>query len=248
MRRMFEIVQDNPCPYLTDLVATTAYRLNEETTPEAYRAMLERGWRRFGLTFFRPVCRGCNECRSLRIDVEDFKPNRSMRRTREMNLDLEVTLQKTSLSSAHLRLYDRYHADMRRRRSWSEKESSPAEYHQTFVDGRESWGHELLFHLDKELVCVALVDLLPGAFSAVYCYYEPELRRRGLGVQAVLTQIELARQKGVPHLYLGYWIEGNLSMRYKARYRPHEILAGRPGLDDEPLWQPHPPATDQQSR
>ena len=244
MRRMFEIVQDHPCPYLTDLVATTAYRLNEAKGPEAYHSMLERGWRRFGLTFFRPVCVGCAECRSLRIDVQRFEPNRSMRRTREMNIDLDVTLQKVSLSGDHLRLYDRYHADMHVRRHWHEKESSPADYHQTFVDGRQSWGHELLFHLDGELVCVALVDILPAAMSAVYCYYEPKLRRRGLGVNAVLAQIELARERAMPHLYLGYWIEGNASMRYKARYRPHEILAGRPDSTVEPKWQAEP----QQSR
>lgn len=233
---MFEIVQDHPCPYLTDLVATTAYRLNEGVTAEAYLAMLERGWRRFGSTFFRPVCQACDQCRSLRIEVDEFAPNRSMRRTLEKNHDLTVTLQKASLSGEHLKLYDRYHADMHERRGWHEKDSSPADYHQTFVDGRETWGHELLFRLDGELICVALLDLLPSALSAVYCYYDPKLRDRGLGVNAVLQQIELARQLKAEHLYLGYWIEGNASMRYKSRYRPHELLDGRPDSEQTPIW------------
>ncbi|MEM8996441.1 MAG: arginyltransferase, partial [Acidobacteriota bacterium] len=189
MASMFEIVQDHPCPYLTDRVATTAYRLNEGCTAEKYQALLERGWRRFGLTFFRPVCTGCAECRSLRIEVEHFRPNRSMRRTAESNLDLDLTLQPASFGREHLALYERYHADMHDRRGWVERESSPADYHHTFVEGRETWGHELLFRLNGKLVCVALVDILPGAMSAVYSYYDPTLRRRGLGVQAVMTQV-----------------------------------------------------------
>ena len=75
--------------------------------------------------------------------------------------------------------------------------------------------------------------------SAVYCYYEPELRHRSLGVYAVLQQIELARERGLPYLYLGYWIQGNDSMRYKANYRPHAILEGRPGVEEEAVWNPH---------
>jgi arginine-tRNA-protein transferase len=29
---------------------------------------------------------------------------------------------------------------------------------------------------------------------------------------------------------------GCASMRYKAGFRPHELLEGRPGPDDEPRW------------
>ncbi|MEM6793052.1 MAG: arginyltransferase [Acidobacteriota bacterium] len=233
---MFEIVENHPCPYLTDRVATTAYRLNEGVSEERYEAMLERGWRRFGRTFFRPECRGCAECRSLRIEVERFKPNRSMRRTLSANEDLEVTVGPASLSVEHLELYDRYHADMRDRRGWVERDSSPADYHQTFVEGRASWGHEMLIRLHGRLVCVALLDWLPAALSAVYCFYDPRLRHRSLGIYAVLQEIELARREEVPYLHLGYWIPGNASMRYKSKYRPHEILRGRPDLDEAAEW------------
>ena len=39
-------------------------------------------------------------------------------------------------------------------------------------------------------------------------------RRRGLGVFSVLQHLELARARGIPHLYLGYWIADNPSMSY----------------------------------
>ncbi len=225
------------CLYLPDRLSRIRYRLIDHCTPETYQLLLERGWRRFGRVFFRPACE-CRECLSVRIDVGRFSPNRSMRRTLKRNRDLDVGLQRASISGRHLELYERYHRDMAERKRWSEKPISRLTYSQTFVDGRQGFGRELVYHDRDRLVAVALVDLLPRAISAVYCYYEPELRARGLGVYSVLRQIELARERGVPYLYLGFLVAGNRSMRYKASYRPHEILQGRPGLDDQAVWLP----------
>jgi len=43
-------------------------------------------------------------------------------------------------------------------------------------------------------------------------------------VFSVLREIEWARERGIPHYYLGYWIEGCETMDYKAQYNPHELL------------------------
>ncbi len=233
--------EEESCIYLPDQLSRMRYRVIDYCTPETYTSLLERGWRRFGRIFFRPMCASCVECRSLRVDVERFKPNRSMRRTLARNRDLRVGLRRAAVSDEHLELYDRYHRDMADRKGWSEKSITLLSYYRTFVEGRHEFGHEMLFFDDDRPVAVALVDVLPQAVSAVYCYYEPESRARALGVYSVLRQIELARDRGVPYLYLGYWIEGNASMRYKSRYRPHEILEGRPGQGEEATW----PASDQ---
>jgi arginine-tRNA-protein transferase len=226
----------DPCPYLAGRDATMRYRFVENCSVETYLAMLERGWRRFGGVFFRPVCADCHECRSLRVVVDEFRPDRSLRRNWARNRDLRAVLQPPTVSGAHLDLYERYHADMAVRRGWAEKSETPLDYYMTFVEAHREFGHELLLYDGDDLVTVALVDVLPDALSAVYCYYEPELRRRGLGVHAILRQLDHARRAGLRHLYLGYWIAGNRSMAYKARYGPHEILAGRPELAEDPRW------------
>ena len=227
---------EEACLYLPDQLSRLRYRVIHHCTPETYESLLVRGWRRFGRVFFRPACAACFECRSLRVDVEHFRPNRSMRRTAKRNRDLRVLVRRAAVSEQHRELYESYHRDMAERKGWSEKSITLLEYYRTFVDGRQGFGHEMLCLDGDRLVAVALVDLLPRAVSAVYCYYEPELRARSLGVYSVLRQVDLARALGAPYLYLGYWIEGNESMRYKANYRPHEILAGRPGLDGEARW------------
>lgn len=238
---MHEIVHEltgdeEQCLYLPDQLSRMRYRVIDHCTPETYTELLQRGWRRFGRLFFRPMCSACRECRSLRVDVERFRPNRSMRRTLARNRDLRVGLRRAAVSDEHLELYDSYHRDMAGRKGWSEKSITLLSYYRTFVEGREDFGHEMLIFEGDRPVAVALLDILPTAISAVYCYYEPELRARALGVYSILRQIDLARARGVPHVYLGFWIEGNASMRYKTNYRPHEILEGRPGLDEQPVW------------
>ncbi len=231
-----ETGREERCVYLPDQRSQLRYRIINHCTPETYQSLLERGWRRFGRVFFRPACAACSQCRSLRVDVERFRPNRSMRRTLQRNRDLRVGVRPAAVSEEHRELYESYHRDMAERKGWTEKSIGLLDYYRTFVDGRQGFGHEMLLFDGDRLAAVALVDLLPRALSAVYCYYEPELRSRSLGVYSVLRQIDLARELGTPYVYLGYWIEGNASMRYKASYRPHEILAGRPGLGDEALW------------
>ncbi len=232
--------REKNCEYLPGRLSKSRYRYVENCSQETYARMLERGWRRFGRLFFRPACAACDECLSLRIDVDRFRPNRSMRRNLHRNRDLEVLLRPASLTAEHLELYGRYHADMTQRKGWSEKGADPFDYFHGFVEGREDFGYEMLYLLGDQLLGVALVDLLPAAVSAVYCYYEPSERDRGLGVYSVLQQIALARSRDIALLYLGYWIRDSPSMCYKSLYRPHALLRGRPPFDERPEWVENP--------
>jgi leucyl-tRNA---protein transferase len=231
---------DEPCPYLQGRQAHIEYRVIEQCSPEAYQTLLERGWRRFGRVFFRPQCRDCQECRSLRVPVDAYRPNRSRRRTLRANEDIQVRLARPSLTPAHLELYHRFHQHRTAHRGWRPQEVRLKDYWESFVDNHGDFGHELLYFLEDRLVAVALTDLLPGAVSAVYSYHDPALSDRALGVFSILTQLELTRRRGVPYLYLGFWVEGNRSMRYKEQYQPHEILRGRPALETAPEWGPPP--------
>ena len=80
------------------------------------------------------------------------------------------------------------------------------------------------------LIAVCLTDLLADGLSMVYSFYEPDERNRSLGTFMILDHIERARRLGVPHLYLGYWVEGSKKMAYKARFLPQERL-GMHGWD-----------------
>jgi arginine-tRNA-protein transferase len=75
-----------------------------------------------------------------------------------------------------------------------------------------------------ELLGVALTDVLPDGLSMVYSFYDPDEGARSLGTYMILDHIARAKALGLPHLYLGYWVEGSRKMDYKARYLPQERL------------------------
>jgi arginine-tRNA-protein transferase len=84
------------------------------------------------------------------------------------------------------------------------------------------------FSLAGEVVMIALVDKLLDGLSAVYTFFDPDLHKRSLGAFGVLTQIRLAREIGLPYVYLGYWIGACGKMAYKRDYRPLEgLIDGR---------------------
>ena len=112
-----------------------------------------------------------------------------------------------------------------RRRSSSprEEDGSPAELH-GFLYSSPIDTLEMTYVLDGRVVAVGIADVEPAALSAVYCYFEPSLAARSLGVFNVLRLVEECRRRGLPHLYLGYYVEACRTMEYKADYRPCEIL------------------------
>ena len=60
--------------------------------------------------------------------------------------------------------------------------------------------------------------------EAIYTFFDPKETKRSLGRYAILSLIDYAKKKRLPSVYLGYWIKSSPKMRYKAEYRPLEIL------------------------
>ena len=80
------------------------------------------------------------------------------------------------------------------------------------------------------LIGVALTDVLADGLSMVYSFYDPTLDKLSLGTFMILDHIARAKTLGLPHVYLGYWVEGSRKMAYKARFMPQERL-GMNGWD-----------------
>jgi arginyl-tRNA--protein-N-Asp/Glu arginylyltransferase len=240
------------CGYLPDRLWSLEYEyVGEMTAAEYLRRMLD-GWRRFGTMLFRPACRACQACRSVRVPVEHFRPDRSQRRCRTANEGtIELRIGKPAVNRTKLGLYDRYHAHQAEAKGWPQHPAKDAaSYVESFV--RHPFpAEEWCYYLDGRLIGVGYVDHLPGppsppeeeigtprrtlettpagGLSAIYFFYDPDERQRSLGTWNILCLIDEAQRRGLPYLYLGYYVEGCPSMAYKVRFVPNQVR-GADGL------------------
>ncbi|KAJ6840285.1 putative arginyl-tRNA--protein transferase 2 [Iris pallida] len=83
--------------------------------------------------------------------------------------------------------------------------------------------------LDGKLVAVGVVDILPKCLSSKYLFWDPDLAFLSLGKYSALQEINWVKEAEVQchtlqYYYLGYYIHSCKKMRYKAAYRPSELL------------------------
>jgi arginine-tRNA-protein transferase len=223
------LADPTPCGYLPDQLWQLEYVHVASMSSEEYMKLLLRGWRRFGRVLFRPRCRACTACQSLRVLTKEFRPNRSQRRVRRTNEGaVALEIGEPKVTRVKLNLYDRYHAYQAASKGWPEHPAKDAdEYASSFVDHPfpvEEW----CYTIGGKLIGVGYVDVLPQGLSAIYFFYDPEERKRSLGIWNVLRVIEEGVRRGLPHAYLGYYIAGCRSMTYKICFGPNQIL-GRDG-------------------
>ncbi len=77
----------------------------------------------------------------------------------------------------------------------------------------------------RDLAAVCLTDVLSDGVSMVYSFFDPDRAGDSLGSYVILDHIAIAREAGLPYVYLGYWVPGSPKMDYKARYKPLQIFA-----------------------
>lgn len=222
----FFLTVPHPCSYLTGREATTLFLDPQEIlAPEVYDALTLLGFRRSGSNLYRPHCEACNACVSVRIPVESFTPSRTQRKLINRNSDLTLRLMPAEFNEQHYALYSRY---IRARHADGDMYPPSRDQYRMFLTQPHPFAKFLEFRLGDHLMAVAATDLLGHGLSAIYTFFDPDpiFERRSLGCFAILSQIELARKRCLPHLYLGYWIRDCQKMRYKQDYQPLEYLNG----------------------
>lgn len=212
-----------PCPYLSGrLERKIVTELNGGDADLLHEALSRAGFRRSHAIAYTPACPGCNACIPVRIVVNGFSPDKTMRRINRVNAELAAVKVPPKATAEQFRLFSRYQdsrhsgGDMALMGFYDYRsmvEDSPVE---TFlVEFRQP---------DGVLIAVCLSDRIGDGLSAVYSFFDPDFAQRSLGTYVVLWLIEECRLLALPHLYLGYWIAESRKMSYKARFKPLEAF------------------------
>jgi arginyl-tRNA--protein-N-Asp/Glu arginylyltransferase len=237
LARLLDVIQEEPrqCSYLADRLATLEHRIMVDVTAAELERLLEHGWRRFGVDYFRPACGACSACIPTRVPTRTFMPSKSQRRARKACAALEVQLGPPRFDDERLGLYHRWHRYREGQRGWEEADLSERGYRLQFAFPHPA-ARELAF-IDSatgKLVGIALSDETDRAWSAIYFFYDPEWADRSIGTANVVIQIAIARAKKIPYVYLGYRVADCASLAYKQRFKPQEALVGWPEDDETP--------------
>ena len=252
----FYVTAPQPCPYLADREERKLFTaLQGEHAGVLNDTLSKQGFRRSQNVLYRPSCAECSACLSARIRVADFHPSKSQRRAARRNAHLTRRARAPWATEEQYQLFRTYLEDRHADGGMADMDvfefsamieetpvkSRVVEYYAP-QDGTEQNGGE------DDLIGVCLTDLLDDGVSMVYSFYSPERRRESLGTYIILDHIDIAREAGLPYVYLGYWVPGSPKMDYKARFSALEIYRGGrwqaldPGADYS--TDTHPLSTD----
>ena len=210
----------SPCQYLPDRIWRLRYEFHPTLDTIAYEKKLNEGWRRFGPVLFRPQCPECHQCQPLRVLVATFRPNESQRRAWKGNVN-EITLQigSPAITPEKIDLFDRFHQHQHQAKGWPLQTDQGLEVFTANPFPTEEWR----YRLGERLIGLGYVDVLSEGLSAIYFVWDPEERKRSLGTFNVLSMIASARERRLPFVHLGYYVEGCGSLEYKARFEPNQV-------------------------
>jgi len=210
----------------TALQGDTATRLND--------GLSKQGFRRSQNVLYRPACSACSACMSARIRIADFSPSKSQRRVARRNSHLTRRATSPWATEDQYELFRRYLDSRHAAGGMADMDmfEFAAMVEETPIRSR------LIEYTDtktNKLRAVCLTDILDDGLSLVYSFFDPDFDRDSLGTYIILDHIQIAKDLGLPYVYLGYWVPGSPKMDYKSKFSGLEVYHQRDWEDLQPL-------------
>ncbi|KAF8006277.1 hypothetical protein BT93_K0539 [Corymbia citriodora subsp. variegata] len=157
----------------------------------------------------------------------------------EKRRKLEILLKRSTFEPEEYELYRRYQSKVHKDDNVTESSyreflvDTPLVFVPSTGDGSVPPSGFGSFHqsyvIDGRLVAVGVVDILPKCLSSKYLFWDPDSAFLSLGKYSALQEISWVKENQVycpslQYYYLGYYVHSCSKMRYKAAYRPSELL------------------------
>ena len=218
---IYMLTKATACPYISgNIEKRIATDITYNNT--IYEELSINGFRRVENWMYRPVCDNCSACKSYRVNLENFKLTKSLKRVLKKFENFSFKLIKNRSTQEHFELFKKYQSDRHAGGSMSDMdenefksmiETSPIKT--SLMEFRDKYNN---------LVGVVILDIDKNNLSAVYSFFNPKFNKFGLGNYMVIKCLLFGKDNQYDYLYLGYYIEEISSMSYKSRFKPGQIF------------------------
>ena len=218
----FYLTNTEPCPYLTNRDEKKIFLIMDDINKSnEYEHLIKSGFRRSHNILYNQVCADCNLCKSIRINVNNFKLSKSNKRVLNKNKNLFTKKLSDNPSKEQFTLFKKY---LEFKHNDSEmNEMDFQDYCKMFVSkGINTKVYEYFYK--GELVGCVISDFLEGSISMVYSFYSELFLKNSFGKYIILDHFRLAKDFDMDYVYLGYWVEGSSKMEYKNSFNSSEVL------------------------
>ena len=216
----FFVTTPSPCPYLPGQTERKLFtELRGAGAAELHDALSQIGFRRSQSVAYRPSCVSCSACVSVRTLTQEFAPNATQRRLIRRYGDLDISACRPWATNEQFALLQRY-LEVRHARGGMVGMDETDFADMIEVSPVDSYIVE--YRDNGRLIGACLTDRQADGLSLIYSFFDPDYD--GMGTFIILDHITRAAAANLPHVYLGYWVQGAKAMEYKARFRPMERL------------------------
>jgi arginine-tRNA-protein transferase len=211
-----------PCSYIEGkLERRLCVSIIQPNSNQIISELTKKGFRRNYNHMYLPSCRDCNSCIPSRINIKKFVFSKSNKRNIKNNNDL-MLIENKKYSENRYSLFRKY-CEIRHEKGLMKK-MTENEFINFF---HKSINQTKIFDLiDSKGVLYGsiLLDVLNDGYSAVYSFFNPNLKKRGLGKNIILQTINKLKKENSDFLYIGYWIKESENMKYKSSFNNVEYL------------------------
>ena len=231
----FYVTASQPCPYLTGRIERKLFTSLQGIDASILNNTLSKqGFRRSQNVLYRPACVACSACLSARIDVQKFEPSKSQRRILRRNASLQRCPNAPWATEKQYDLFRRYLDARHAKGGMVDMDifEFAAMIEETPVTSR------VMEYTTSEgnLNAVCLTDVFDDGLSLVYSFFETSVPKNSVGTYMILDHIKIAKEAGLPYVYLGYWVQGSDKMAYKTNFSGVEVFRNQKWAPFDPSY------------
>jgi arginyl-tRNA--protein-N-Asp/Glu arginylyltransferase len=219
----FFLTAEQDCPYLDGLkerkIFTTIGGANSKVLNDT---LGKKGFRRSQNVLYRPFCKSCSACLSVRIRVKDFIHSKSQRRISNKNSNLLRKIVNTRATEEQFKLFKSYVEE--RHMDGGMADMDVYEFSSMIEESAIQSNVVEYFTPKGSLSAACLTDRLEDGLSMIYSFFNTNQKQKSLGTYMVLDHLNLAKELNLKYVYLGYWVKGSEKMAYKSAYSNLEVF------------------------